>query len=302
MSAHFRTALALALLLPGCSPEPRPLPEILGVVNHEYLTTDEYLHQFTLRGGRRLEGKARRAFKRGLLAELVDRALLLQECRRRRIRPARPGFKAAMRELGADGATGWDLGDSRRRWQVEDDAAEKAAIDALLAGAALDADPPTRAEADAWLARHPEAGWSPVRVRLRRIMVHSATMTSSVSRALAAGMPFGEAARRWSAASDRRSGGEMGWPGPADGPPEVWVAVRDLPAGRTAGPITTPYGTLFLRADARADAERLGRADARDRARRAILSDRRRAALGRYVERLRTDAVISLDLAAVDGL
>ena len=77
----------LAAFLGGCSGQATQVPEIIGEVNNEYLTSDEFLHHFKARGGVALDKKARGQFKQTLLTELIDRKLLLQEARRRKMYP-----------------------------------------------------------------------------------------------------------------------------------------------------------------------------------------------------------------------
>lgn len=301
MNGSWRAAIAFAACTAACG-RGGPAPEVLGEINREVLTTDEFLHQLALRGGGSMEGRGRREFKRALLAELVDRKLLLQECRRRRIRPARPGFRNAMRALGADGATGWAMGDAALRWQVEDDAWDRAAVEELADRVAADADPPSRDDADRWLAAHPEAAVAQARMKLRQIVVRSAAMRDAVKRALAGGMPFERAARRWSAAPERREEGALGWRGRDEVPPAVWAAAEAAKPGRAAGPVDTPYGAVFVAVEGRDDGGRLPRSEARDRARRAIRAERRARALDGFLAGLRKAARISLDLRAVDAL
>ena len=290
-----RLALAaLCALAAGCGRTPARPPEILGEIGNEYLTTDEFMHHFKMRGGLELAGPARDELKRMLLAELVERRLLLLEARRRRIQPAREDVRRAFGELGG---AGWDAADRAAAWNAQDDLYEQRQIEELVRVAVPRPDPPGRAVVAAWLAVHPEAARRPAQVRLRQIVVHSSAMANEIKAALDKGEALGTVARRLGL-----GGAEPAWLGEDSLPPEVWEAARGGSVGAVLGPVASDFGYHLAVVDARRDGGALPVAEAQALARRRLGRERRDAAFRGFVTGLRRAAVIRVDRAAVDRL
>jgi len=291
--------LAMSITLAGCSRGDKGLPEIIGEVNNEYLTTDEFIHHFKIRGGIALDGGARKRFKRWLLAELIDRKLLLQEARRRRIRPSRDAAREEFEELGA---RGWSRGARSMAWDVSDDVYEQRQIAELLKAAVPKPSTPTDSDAAGYVKRHKEEFRHPGQVRLRQIVVHSAAKVKKVEAKLKAGAVFADAAKRYSEAPEATLGGFVGWCGEADLPTVLWDSIREEPKDRVIGPVSTAYGIHFLRVDGRREAGPTEPEAARAIAKRRIREIRARKALDEYLGNLRDSASIKADFKAVDSL
>ncbi len=270
---------ALLLLLTSCSAGPDRPPEILGEINNEYLTSDEFVHHLRTRGGMALEGAARSEFKRWLLAELVDRKLLIQEARRRRIRPKRDDVRRAMESLGA---RGWERSERAAFNGVEDELYEQRQIEDLLRFALPGAAAPADREIERYRKAHPAEFRRPARVRLRQSVVHSASMVTKARRDLSAERPL--------------------WHERDDLPAEVWTAAWSAVPGGVAGPVVTAAGWHVFEVLERHTSEPLPEPDAAALARRRIAEDRRHAATLAFVEKLRATAVIRVDTGAVDAL
>jgi hypothetical protein len=299
MKGRVIAACAVLISAGGCSSGDRTLPEIIGEINNEYLTTDEFVHHLKVRGGMDLDGRARKRFKRWLLAELIDRKLLLQEARRRRIRPSRDAAREEFEELGAKG---WSRGARSMAWDVEDDVYEQRQIAELIGQAVPKPMPPTDSDAAGYVRRHKDEFRHPRQVRIRQIVVHSAAKVKTVKMKLKAGDDFAETARRYSEAPEARKFGLVGWVGEADLPVVLWDAVRDLPKGKIIGPISTSYGIHYLKLEERREAGPTEPEIARAIAKRRIREIRARKALDEYVGNLRALAKIKADLKAVDAL
>jgi len=289
----------VALLLASCGSRDGRLPDILGEVNNEYVTSDEFVHQFRIRGGFLLEGKARRELKRMLIAELVDRKLLLQEARRRRIRPDRDEVGEEFRRLGAKVS---DPADRRRAWDASDYIYEQRVIAELLTAVVRPPDDPTSREVKKYIAEHPEDFSFPEQARLRQIVVNSAAEMKHVQHNLAAGVAFQDAAREASRAPVSSRTGAARWAGEADLPQELWDAVREARPGKVVGPVVTGYGIHLLKVEERRRAGRMAYAAADSLARRRISEFRRQESVAAFVGRLRKAARVSLDLRALDPL
>ncbi len=291
-----RRALVLAaVLLASCRGSGDSPPEVLGEINSEYLTTLEFMHHFKLRGGSRLSGEARHELKRWLVAELVDRKLLLQEARRRRVSSSRDGASAELARLGArePAEAAWEAGDEldEQRW-----------IEQLLIVAVPRARPPTESEVRRYVRDHQEEFARADEVNLRQIVVNSPAKMRQVTEMLKRGGRFEETARRFSEVPEAKDGGALGWCSAEDVPPEVWSAIRKAKNGDTIGPVTSAYGLHLLRVLGRRNAGQVPAETALSRARRKLAGISRAAQVSKYVAGLRTRATIRIDFSTVDAL
>jgi len=291
--------LAAALLAAaGCGGGGRGLPEILGEVNNEYLTTDEFLHHFKARGGIALTGKARGTLKRWLIAELVDRKLLLQEARKERIRPDRAEVRSYFQDRGRKA---WGEREKEMFMDSEDDLYEQRMIEILLVQNV--ASPrPRSSEVAAYVKSHASEFVRPPQARLRLIVVHSAAKVKRVRAELSDGTPFGDVAREWSEEPAGDARGNASWRADSEVPSEVWEAAAAAKLERNAGPVSTPYGEFFFRVEERRPSGKLDSEEARDMAGRKLNAQKRREAIENYVASLRAAATIRVDLRALNRL
>ena len=286
--------LAVCLVAAGCHHAPPAIPEILGQVNDEYLTTDEFMHHLKLRGGLDLEGYSRHAMKRFLLAELVNRKLLLQEVRRQRIRPSRHDVRASFAEQGGPA---WEKPERDRAGIVFDEVYEHRQIERLLRELLPTPDAIANDEADRYLAAHPALLERPEEFRLRQVVVHSATMAEQLAIRMRDGDALGDLARR---SAERVTG--PAWAGEADLPPPLWATLGTARDGRLTGPVASESGWHFAVISGRRrggpGSHTAGRAVARAHLRR----ERHQAATERLIAGLRRHALIRVDMAAVEAL
>lgn len=292
-------ALAAALLAWGCPGDQGGLPEILGEVNNEYLTTDEFMHHFKVRGGMELEGKARQVFKRWLVAELVDRKLLLQEAWRRRIRPSRSAVRSSFVEMGE---SGWSQAEKDAAWNIQDEMYEQKQIEILLLNAARPSKRPSEEEVLAYYRKNRSEFRRPEQVRLRQIVVNSASMVDGIRAELEAGRSFSDVQHRHAAAAEAAEKGQLAWLGEADLPTEVWETAREAKRGETAGPVTSPCGVHFLVVRDRRSAGAMSYRDAAADISRRLREERQHEAVTRYVAGLRKRAKIRIDMTALAAL
>jgi parvulin-like peptidyl-prolyl isomerase len=165
------------------------------------------------------------------------------------------------------------------------------------------ATPGTRsAEVDAYLAGNAAEFMRPAQARLALIVVHSAAEVSKVKSELAGGTPFGEVARMLAGGSKGSRSGEAAWRSESSVPAEVWEAAAGARLERNCGPVSTAWGSYFLRVEARRPAGRPDREELRDMARRKVAAQKRREAVENYVASLRAAATIRVDMRALDRL
>ncbi|MEK7475398.1 MAG: peptidyl-prolyl cis-trans isomerase [Candidatus Coatesbacteria bacterium] len=296
-SLGLAVVIAAGSLVAGCGKH-EAAPEILGEVNNEYVTTDEFLHQIKTRGGADLRGQTREDFKQWLLAELVDRKLLLQEARRCSIRPNRDDVRIRIKEMGA---RGWEDAERAQVLNVEDDLWEQAQIDGLLRRELPPIRNPSAREVKAYVQAHPEVFARPAQFLLRQIVVHSAAMVDKAEAMLMDGETFEETAVRLGG-RQRVSALGPSWMGQDDVPPEVWAAAVGARWRRIVGPVASEYGFHLFRVEGRREAGPVEPEVATIRARKRIVQERRQKLVEALLARVRRGAVIKIDRAAVAAL
>jgi len=288
--------LAAGVSLCSCSGR-ESLPEMVAEVNNEYVTTDEFVHHFRMRGGLELQGTARTRLKKWLIAELVDRKLLLQEARQQRIRPQRIDVSA---EFAEKGKMAWGEREKEQFMQSEDDIYEQRIIEMLLK-ANLVVPGVRSAEIDDYLRKHPEEFLRPPQARICWVMVNSSSKVKKTGAELKDGVPIEEVARNL---SEEPAGlrGVWAWRDETQMPDEVWEAVGNAPLEKSVGPVPSGFGTFFFRVEDRRKASRMSRVESRDSARRRIASMKKREAMENFMASLRSSAKIRVDSRALSLL
>lgn len=296
-----RTGAFLAVILAGlaiasCGGK-TGLPEMVAEVNNEYVTTDEFVHHFRMRGGFELQGSARARMRKWLIAELVDRKLLLQEARARRIRPERSDVRADFAEKGRKA---WGEREKEQFMQSEDDIYEQKKIEILLKANFMV--PGVRAaEIDAYIKRHPGEFIRPAQARICWVMVNSASKVKKAGEQLVNGMPIGEVAKGLSDEPVSMRGA-WSWRDESQMPREVWEAASRAPLKKSVGPVPTGFGTFYIEVRDRRKESAMSREESREAARRRIVSMKNREAVENYLASLRASAKIRVDFNALGRL
>jgi peptidyl-prolyl cis-trans isomerase C/foldase protein PrsA len=306
-----RPLLPLALVL-GCSGPARPsLPETIGFVDGEAVTVREYLAALEL-DERENEGLSPRSAeelrvaRRALLDGLVDRKLLAQAARRRGIRVEEADVERAFLRLRADWpGESFDKLLADAQLTVSDLQArlrDRLIVEKLFAEEVVARVAITDADVDAYLAAHPPPPERPERVRAAQIVVKTEAEARRLQGELARGVSFAELARRYSLSPDAKLGGDLGWFGRGDMPPEFEAVCFTLPVGQVSDVVASPYGYhLFHLIDRRA-AERPESETVRSTAEAQLRAEREAAAQDQYLAGLRAAAKITIDEAAFERL
>jgi len=289
-------ALCAALTLASCT-DRTGIPEMVAEVNNEYVTTDEFMHHFRLRGGLDLQGSARARLRKWLIAELVDRKLLLQEARLQRIRPQRVDVR---KDFEGKGKQAWGDAEKEQFMQSEDDIYEQRIIELLLK-ANLAVPGVRSAEIDEYIKRQPEEFLRPPQARICWVVVNSASKVKRTASELGNGVSIEEVAKDLSEepVSVR---GKWAWREESQMPDEVWEASSRAPLNKAVGPVPTGFGTFFFRVEDRRKNSRMSREELRDSARRRIASLKKREAVENYLASLRSTAKIRVDFRALGRL
>ena len=274
-----------------------PLPEMVAEVNNEYITTDEFVHHFRMRGGLELQGSSRDRLKKMIIAELVDRKLLLQEAREQRIRPQRTDVRADFAEKGRKA---WGEREKEQFMQSEDDIYEQRIIELVLR-ANLVVPGVRSGEIDEYIKRHPDEFIRPPQARMCWVVVNSASKVKKTGLQLRDGVSIDEVAKDLSdePVSVR---GKWAWRDEAQMPDDVWEAVNRAPIEKSVGPVPTDFGTFFFRVEDRRKQSRMAREESRDLARNRIKSMKKKEAMENYLASLHTSAKIRVDFRALGRL
>jgi parvulin-like peptidyl-prolyl isomerase len=198
------------------------------------------------------------------------------------------------------GEAGWEEADKERAWTVQDEMYEQRQIEDLLRIVIRRPKDATMREVKRYIKEHAEEFRRPDQVRLRQIVVNSATMVEAVADAIEAGESFTAITRGLGISSGTTR--QLKWLGEGDLPAEIWEAVRDLKPGRRAGPVQTPYGAHFVYVRARREAGALSFKESAEIVSARIARERRGKAVTKYVARLRKRAKIRIDMTAVAAL
>lgn len=212
-------ALAVTLLVAGCSPGGRPLAR----VGAHTITSADLLE--AARGNEAQYPPAPEEAKRALLDDLVRRELILEAARRR----------------------GSDTTQFARRFL--DGVRDRFMLEALYAR--LSPQDPGVSEAET--RRFHE--WRGVRAEARIVYSPDRAIIGAALAELKRGAPFADVADRFNMPGTVPPGGLIGMVSPGQLVPPLDQALLTLPAGEVGGPYDTPQGLFLLTIDRREPAE-----------------------------------------------
>jgi peptidyl-prolyl cis-trans isomerase C len=306
-------ALLLSLALaPGCTaPQEPALPETIALVDGEAVTVREYLAAIQL-DERENEGlsprsaRELRAGRRALLEGLIDRKLLARAARKKGIRVAEEEVERAFLRLRAD----WP-GESFERLladthlsvaELEAGLRDRLMVEKLFAEEVVARVAVTDADVEAHLAARPPSAERPEQVRAAQLVVRTEAEARRLQRELAKGATFAELARRYSLSPDARVGGDLGWFGRGEMPPEFEEVCFTLAVGKVSDVVASPYGYHLFHVLDRRPARKASPEALRLLAEAELRGAREAEAQARYLEGLRAAAKITIDEAAFERL
>ncbi len=162
-------------------------------------------------------------------------------------------------------------------------------------------------EVKAYYDAHPAEFASVPQVTLREILIEvptsadgvnvglddeARTKAAEVHKRLLAGEPFPRMAADASDASSKANGGLLGEIPWADISPELQQELQALKVGEFTRVLRTPRGYQILKVDSRIDGTLKPLADAREAVSEQVFESKRRVEFGRYLARLRSQAII----------
>jgi peptidyl-prolyl cis-trans isomerase C len=235
-----------------------------------------------------------------MLAELVDRALLLQAARERAIVVGQDQVERAFLRVRAEypGTAFDDLLAQERLSQAELKSRLKAqlTVERLFEQEVFPQIQVVDAEVERHYAEHAAEFQEPERVRVLQIVVATRDEATQIRDALRRNpQTFADVARKSSIAPEGRNGGDLGYIGKGAGFPEVFDACFTMPLNTVSDVTPSPYGFhLFKVVDRRAAQKRTleqAHADIAEK----LLREKRTRAQEEYVKALRDRAKIEIE-------
>jgi peptidyl-prolyl cis-trans isomerase C len=297
--------LLLTVAAGGCHGEQPAGSRPLLKVNERQISKAEFEAAFarTLKPGQQLSPGERLDLERAFLTQLIDRELSLAEARRRGIAvtPAElansldehrrdypaGGFEAMLKERGL----------TLEAWQAE--LLENLTLDKLIDQLVDEHGRIGEMEVDAYYAAHRADFDRPAQVRARQIVVADQTTGERLLAQLRKGASFAELAKRESLSPEAVSGGDLGFFGRDEMPPEFDV-VFSLPVGKVSPLVKSDYGYhLFLVEEKRPPA-RLNRQEADHEIRTLLEAERRETIYREWLQALRGKATVVIDWRQLD--
>lgn len=251
MMKNILPLVLILILLGGCRNQ-EPTPPLVQIGSREIS-----LEQFRTEAGQALAGVSEQSaaeqqlLQRRLLAQLIDRELILIEAEKRGVQISATELDTALADLRGtySGEEFQEVlrasGQNPEQWMRQLKLrllTEKVAEQATAAVADI-----SEEEAAAFYRKNPDQFRRPAQLRARQIMVPTQEEAEQVLARLEQGEAFADLAREVSLSPDRENGGDLGFFARNQLPVEFDEVLFKLPVGRISEPVASPYGYhLFL--------------------------------------------------------
>lgn len=259
ISTMLTTYCLLPAVLVGCqggSVSPPPAKKVLARVDGREITRERFQDSWKRfisesEPALDIKGEEMKELKRGLLNQLIEEELILQEGRGmglevkdEEVSREIEGIKKEYKEEGLQAVIlqryrsmeGWKE-ELKRKLLI------RKVIDEVIApGVEV-----TKEEASNYYKAHPEEYKTSVEVRARMIVVGNEEEANSIRVRLKKGEKFAKVAEEVSLGPEGKMGGDLGFFGKGEMPKEFEDVVFALPVGRLSPVVKTPYGYhIFL--------------------------------------------------------
>ena len=299
--------LCVLALFAGCSSEPAvqkvgPLIKI----NDQEISKTEFLAAFekSLQKDQPLSGIEREELQRSFLVQLIDRELIHGEARRLNITLTDADLETALQSYRQDypGSSFDEMLQERGLtlafWRQE--LKESLIMEKLLDQAVYSKVTVTDAEVSAYFEANRDQFDRPAQVRARQIVVAEEAEGQEVLALLRQGQPFAEVAAKHSLSPDAQQGGDLGFFGRGEMPPEFDEIVFDLPVNRLSELVKSEYGYHIFMVEEKRKAARLSKKEATEEIL-SILEGRKKEELYLgWLQEMRARAVIAVDWAQLE--
>lgn len=303
---HILLCLLLAAGAAGCRGERAAGGKPLLKVNDRQIGKAEFDAAFarTLKPGQVLAPGERQDLERSFLTGLVDRELALAEAGRRQLSVSPQDLAAARDEHRRDYPAGGfeamlrERGLTPETWEAE--LRENLLVEKLIDQIVGERGRVGDMELDAYYAAHRADFDRPAQVRARQIVVADRDTGERVLAELRRGASFAAVASRESLSPEAARGGDLGFFGREEMPPE-FDTVFELPVGKVSGLVKSDYGYHLFLVEEKRPAARLSREEAAREIRRRLEAERRETAYREWLEAVRAKAAVEIDWRQLDA-
>jgi len=291
--------ILLLALLGGCRQQD-PVPPLVQIGTREI-----HLAQFRAEAGQALDGTGdqsaaeQQLLQRRLLAQLIDRELILSEAEQRGVRISAAELETALADLrGPYSSAEFQevlsaSGQDPQQWLQQLKLrllTEKVAEQATLAAAEVSDD-----EVASYYRQHPEQFRRPAQLRARQIMLPTREEAEQALRRLEQGEAFAALARELSHSPDRENGGDLGFFSRNQLPSDFDEVLFKLPVGRVSDPVASPYGVHLFLVEEKRPAGLASLADAREELAAQLHRERKERAFAEWLQELRQQTPVAID-------
>ena len=245
---------ALVVLTVGCT-RAETFPPALATVDGVPITLPQFKKKIaslkpdfeTISGD-----NASEAAKIDLLSRMIQEEMYLNEARRLDITVTPAEVDDRVRKESAGYGKSFDDMLKQQGMTVEDyrsEAKKDIIIEKLLSSQVYSRVKVTRAQVEAYLRDNLKKFRKEERLHVRQIVVESPREAREILSELRRGSDFAALARKWSLSPDAAGGGDLGWVGHGEMPPEFESVIWRLKKGATSGIIKTLYGYHIFRVE-----------------------------------------------------
>lgn len=303
----FTLLLCLLSLVAGCDSEPvvEKVPPLI-LINDQEISKAEFLAAFekSLQKDQPLSGIEREELQRSFLVQLIDRELIHGEARRLDITVTEADVETALQSYRQDyPGTSFETmlqerGITLQLWREE--LKDSLIMEKLLDQAVYSRVAVSDAEVATYFAANRSQFDRPAQVRARQIVVADEAEGQEVLSLLRQGQAFAEVAAQFSLSPDAQQGGDLGFFGRGEMPPEFDEIVFDLPVNRLSDLVKSEYGYHIFLVEEKRKAKRLKKKEAKQEII-SILEGRKKEEvyLG-WLQEMRARAVIAVDWAQLE--
>jgi peptidyl-prolyl cis-trans isomerase C len=294
--------LCLFSLTAGCGPEPVvEVVEPLIRINDQEITKTEFLAAFekSLQKDHSLSGIEREELQRSFLVQLIDRELIHGEARRLKITLTDADLEAALQGFRQDYPDSsfetmlQERGLTLQFWREE--LKESLIMEKLLEQAVYPRVSVTDMEVAAYFEANRDQFDRPAQVRARQIVVTTETEGQEALDLLRQGQPFEEVAAKYSLSPDAQLGGDLGFFGRGEMPPEFDEIVFDLPVKRLSKLVKSEYGYHIFMVEEKRKAMRLSKKEATEEIVAILEGLKKEEVYLGWLQEMRARAVIAVD-------
>lgn len=297
-----------AVLLSGCQAEQEEVEKLpLIKINGQDIFKEEFLAEFekSLQKDQPLSSIEREELQRSFLVQLIDRELIHGEARRLGITVTDADVEAALQGYLEDYADGSfeamlkERGLTIQAWRNE--LKEGLIMEKLLEEAVYSRIEISDMEVVSYYESHRKEFERPAQVRARQIVVADEEEGKEILELLRGGRSFSEVAAEYSLSPDSQNGGDLGFFGRGEMPPEFDEVVFKLPVNRLSDLVKTEYGYHIFMVEEKRRASRLKKKEAKEEIRAILESQKKEEVYLGWLQEMRAKAEIVVDWAQLEN-